>query len=89
MLRCGKPCVLRVHIGGQGKMVGDSFMEGTSKQRPKAITQVNVCVCACTGVGVKQRRTFRESKGCKCLEWTQESEEIQDVGGPCLRGWTL
>lgn len=65
-------------------MVSDSFMEGTSKQRPKAIIQVNVCV----RVAVKRGRMFQEAKGCKCLEWTQEFEEIQDVWGPCLRGWT-
>ena len=47
---------------GVGKMVSGSFMEGTSKQKPKATIQVNVCV------GVEDGRMFQEAKGCKCSE---------------------
>lgn len=59
-------------------MVTDSFMEETSKQKPKAIIRVHERVC----VGVKHGRTFQDVRECKCLEWTQEWEEIQGVCAP-------
>ena len=63
-----------------------------SKQKPEAIIQGNVCVsecvCVCVCVGGEHGRMLQEAKGCKCLERTQELEEIQDVWGPYLGGWT-
>ena len=65
-------------VTGVGQMVSDSFVEETSKQKPEAIIRGHVCVC----VGVGHGRTFQEARECKCLEQTQELEEIQGVWAP-------
>lgn len=62
--------VVGVGEDGQGKLHGRDI-----KAKPKAIIQVNVCVC----VGVEPGRTFQEAKGCKCLERAHKLEEIQDI----------